>query len=385
MKPNKTISIVIAIFLLYLQFGCEEDVSTQQNSGSDWFKQMTTPMQSTFQRSTTAPAVKRSPKITFDKLIHNFGNVGPATTHICQFGFTNTGNDTLEIIEVEQTCGCTPFVLSKKEYAPGEKGSLKVGFFSDTQVGPTSKPIYVISNDETNPEVELAIKADIKAKIDYEPKKLDLLLMQPNGSCPSITIYSLDNKPFSITSFNSTYECVTADFDPSKQATKFVLQPKIDMQKLERALDGRFEIGLSHPEMKKISGTFSTPPRFTTSPSAIMVHQANPLTSVTKKVNIISNYGEDFDIDSTLSQTGVVKAINKSKTRDGYELELVITPPATNNKARVFSDIFSLNLRGAGELQISCNGFYSGTKSSSTKTTVKARKCKSCKPILINK
>jgi hypothetical protein len=294
-------------------------------------------------------------------------------------------NDILEIIEIEQTCNCTPSVMKKTQYAPGEKGYLKVGFYSDTQLGRTSKPIYIYSNDEENPEVELAVQANIIAKIDYEPKNLDLKLMQPNANCSTITIRSMDNQPFSITSFKSTDGCITADFDPSQQATQFVLQPKVDMQKLENILDGRFEIGLSHPETKTISGIFDAPPRFETSPRTIMVHQARASQSVVKKVRVISNYNEEFDIESVFSKEGHINVLNQKKINRGYELNVEIRPPNSNGKTRIFSDTFSIGLKGIGRLNISCNGFYAGTSSSrgSSKLTAKEGTCKTCKgPIL---
>ncbi len=392
MKPNKSISIIITTCVLLLQLSCEEQVMPRQELNSDWFNQMSWRARPMSRPKNIEPVTQRTPKITFDKVVHNFGNVSPATTHICEFNFTNTGDGILEIIEVEKTCGCTPFEFAnrKMEYAPGERGSLKVGFYSDTQLGSTTKPLYVYSNDETNPEVELAIKANIMAKVDYEPKAMNLMLMQSNANCPAIKIRSLDNQPFSITSFKSTSNCISLDYDPSVKARQFVLQPKVDMKKLERTMDGRFEIGLSHPETKVVSGTFDTPARFSTSPRTITIHRADSQQAITRKVHVISNYDEDFEIDSAFSQAGTIKVLNKKRIRNGYELELQIKPPTAKSGTRIFSDVFSLNLKGGNKLNITCNGFYPGatttanTTTKSSSSSKKQKKCKTCKPILIN-
>ena len=383
MKPNKSISIIAATFSLLIILGCEEQVAPRRELNPDWFNQMAWQTRATAQPKPVAPAVKKSPKITFDKLIHNFGDVSPATTHICEFNFTNTGDGILEILEIEQTCGCTPSVLKKSTYAPGEKGSLKVGFYSDTQLGRTSKPIIIYSNDEANPEVELAVQANIIAKIDYEPKNLNLMLNHDNANCPTIIIQSLDNQPFSIISFKSTNGCITADFDPSVKARQFVLQPRVDIQKLERTMDGLFEIGLSHPDTKIVSGTFETPPRFQTSPRAIIIHQADPKQPIVKKINVISNYNEEFEIESAFSKEKFVNIRSQRRTTNGYELEVEIIPPDTKGRSRIFSDMFYLDLKGIGRLDISCNGFYSGTSSASAGPVKTKRTCKGCKgPIL---
>jgi hypothetical protein len=384
MNSNKTgLAILTVVFLFLLSVGCEEQANSQRNASSDWFRQMTQLQQQGPRPAPLTTVNKGTPRINFEKVTHDFGNVSPATAHICEFNFTNTGNGVLEIDEVEQTCGCTPFELTKKEYAPGEKGSLKVGYLSDTQLGSAVKPLYVYSNDETNPEVELAIKANVIAKVDYEPKNLNLMLMQPNANCPAITIRSLDNQPFSIVSFESTNGCLSLDFNPSVQQRQFVLQPKVDMMKLESLSIGRFDIGLSHPECKTVSGTFDAPPRFSTSPRSITIYQASSQKSITKTVQVISNYNEEFEIESAVSKEGIITVRNPKKIRNGYEFELEIVPPASQDKSRVFSDVFAVNIKGAGTLEIACNGFYPGA-SGAYRASQKEKKCKVCGPHIID-
>lgn len=384
MNSSKSgLALLMVVLLFPLTPGCEEQVNSQRNASSDWFRQMTQ-LQSQGPRPAPLTTVnKGTPRITFEKVIHDFGNVSPLTPHICEFNFTNTGNGILEIEEVEQTCGCTPFELKKKEYAPGEKGSLKVGYLSDTQLGNAVKPLYVYSNDETNPEVELAIKANVIAKVDYEPKNLNLMLMQPNANCPPITIRSLDNQPFSITSFESTNGCLSLDFNPAVQQRQFVLQPKVDMKKLESLSIGRFDIGISHPDCKTVSGTFDAPPRFSFSPRSITIYQASSQNTITKIVQVISNYNEEFEIESAGSKEGIVTVRNPKKIRNGYEFELEITPPASKDKSRVFSDVFGVNIKGVGKLEIACNGFYPGA-SGASRASQKEKKCKVCGPHIID-
>ena len=43
---------------------------------------------------------KTSPKIVFEKVLYDFGQVGPTTTHHGRFKFTNTGEGLLKIVEV---------------------------------------------------------------------------------------------------------------------------------------------------------------------------------------------------------------------------------------------------------------------------------------------
>ncbi|MHC4175673.1 MAG: DUF1573 domain-containing protein, partial [Planctomycetota bacterium] len=316
-------------------------------------------------------------RISFEKVIHDFGKIGPATNHLCEFKFTNTGNGILKITEVGKTCGCTPFELAKTQYAPGESGTLKVKYYSDQQSGGTTKQLYVYSNDQTRPKIALTIKASIITKVDYGPKKLELTLNEKNAGCPEITLTSLDSQPFAIRGFKSTADCITADFNPSIKATSFVLQPKVDMEKLTKALRGRIEISITHPQCNMVTSLFSMLPRFKINPRSIMVHEAKPQASTIRKIRILNNYKENFEIGTVSSKKGAIKVLSQERLHNGYELELKITPPAAKGKSRVFTDVFVVNIKGAEKLEIPCSGFYAG-QAVSSQTATKDEDCPTC-------
>jgi len=371
---------------LLLQAGCEEEaMAPRQGLSSDWFQQFNQLQQSskpTVPTRSTTRNKRTAPKIEFEKVVHNFGNVGPGTSNLCEFKFTNAGNSTLKIGEITKTCGCTPFSLAKKEYAPGESGTLKVNYFSEQLRGQTTKHLVIHSNDRAKPEVTLAVKADIKMQVDHEPKTLNLLLKQENANCPQLTLTSIDNQPFSIKSFKSTANCITADYDPSEKATKFVLQPKVDMELLEKTLNGRIEIGLTHPECKTISVGISTLPKFKIVPRSIIVR--GMATQEPIKLRILNNYDEDFELESFSSSKGAVKVLSNTIVRNGYELELEITPPASKNTKRIFTEKFFVKTKEGQQLEIPCNVFYSKTAPASLTTKTNDKECKTCGPKLFD-
>ena len=327
----------------------------------------------------------KSARIAFESTVHDFGVLSPETSNLCEFKFKNTGNDTLTIEDIDKSCGCTPFLLDKNEYAPGESGTLRVNYITDTQYGQTTKELTVYSNDTENPEVTLAIKATIKAKIDYEPKRLDLVLKGENAGCSPLTITSIDNQPFSITYVQSTANCITADFDPSVKATSFHLQPKVDMAKLETVLNGVLDIGLSHPECKKITVAMKTLPRYTISPSSITLRQVAPNSTITKKIRIINNYGEPFnlDLENAGSQDGNIKVARSAilPGNRGYELELEIKAPSEVGRKKTITDEFSLGFSTGFQVKIPCYIFYTGAKED---TQANNGECTICGPKIIN-
>ena len=77
---------------------------------------------------TTAKVKRPGPEITFESLIHDYGEVGAATRNTCEFKFKNTGDALLKISKVHAPCGCTVPTLTRKEFAPGESGTLTVIF-----------------------------------------------------------------------------------------------------------------------------------------------------------------------------------------------------------------------------------------------------------------
>ncbi len=305
----------------------------------------------------SAVTSKPTPKITFEKVVYDFGVVEPAQKKTGEFKFTNTGDGLLKITKVDKCCG-TVTKLSKKEYAPGESGTLTVEFHSSRRPGTMTRRLHIHSNDKEKPKVTLTIKAKITAIVDYEPKKINLLLKDKNAGCPEITITSLDKKPFSIKHFKSTGDCITADVNSLTESTKFALTPKVDIEKLQKNLNGLVEISLTHPDSSKITIAYNTLPKFKINPPVIIVFGAEPQKPVKRDVWILNNYGEDFEIESTSSKNDTIKVLSQERISNGYHLEVEITPPAAESKQKIFTDAFTMDIKGNEPLGITCRGFY---------------------------
>ncbi|UCE50263.1 MAG: DUF1573 domain-containing protein, partial [Phycisphaerales bacterium] len=137
MKANRIVATaLIACCFLILQTGCEEQATTPQRLDPSWFQQFQMPAEQApaplMQPNYYSRSIKRpEPKITFDKLVHNFGDIGLKTQHLCEFRFTNTGDAVLTITHIVASCGsCTALELEKGRYAPGESGTMKVKYYS---------------------------------------------------------------------------------------------------------------------------------------------------------------------------------------------------------------------------------------------------------------
>jgi len=317
--------------------------------------------------ATLGQAQAGSGEITFEKVVHDFGEVAPDSTHICEFKFKNTGNGVLKITNVTKSCACTPFALAKKEYSPGEDGTLKVRYHVGKRPGIATRHLYVFSNDKKNPRVELTIKANIVPKVSCQPRKLSLSLKKENAGCGQIILKSIDNKPFSIKKVQSIPECITIDFDPKVKATRFVLNPKVDIAKLREHLRGQISIQLTHPQCKVVNIGFEALPEFSANPSTLVVFKAEPEKPIKRELWILNNYGDKFEIQSTRSQKDIIKVVNTEEFGNRYRLDLEIIPPLPTGKSRLFKDVLFVKIKPTQTnpsesqsriIKINCHGVY---------------------------
>lgn len=107
------------------------------------------------------PVQKTLANISFDKLVHEFGEIdeGDKITH--NFKFKNTGNGPLIIDNVEVSCGCTMPTYPIIPIGPGETGVIGVIYNSKGKFG-TQKPSITIKTNATSPIVKLYMSGSIK-------------------------------------------------------------------------------------------------------------------------------------------------------------------------------------------------------------------------------
>ncbi|OHB64458.1 MAG: hypothetical protein A2168_04710 [Planctomycetes bacterium RBG_13_50_24] len=309
-----------------------------------------------------AEADTPAPRITFEQMVHDFGEVGPATKKTAEFKFTNTGDAVLEIQQVQRCCGAVT-KLARKQYAPGESGVLEVTYAFASKPMTMTKQVQVYSNDPQQQQVSLTIKAEVVCKVDCNPEILQLSLQKENGGCGEITLTSLDGRPFSIAGFTCTSNVITADFDPDMEAAKFILAPKVDMEKAQMHPKGLINIQLTHPEGKYVGLKYELLSEFTINPSIIVIFNNEPEKPIVRKILVFNNYGKEFEIESVASKNNAVaiRVLEQTKITKGYQLEVEITPPAAEGKLK-FTDTFLISIKGGEKLAVTCNGYYPKSK-----------------------
>ena len=346
-----TVALAMISCVLFLQTGCQEQAKPANEALTAQKKPEAIPEPD-----------KPSPRITFENIVYDFGEVGPNRKNTGQIKFTNTGEALLKITKVAKCCGIVT-KLGKMEYGPGESGSLKVEWNSGPWESTIRRKLTIHSNDPKMPQTILTLTAKVVLQVDWKPKSLRLFLDEENAGCPKITINSLDNQPFSILQFKSTADCITADVDSSVEATTFILEPRVNIEAMPKNFKGRININLTHPEGKTATILFSVLPKYTVRPSMIIVWDAQPEQTVVKKISVLNNYRKDFEIESVSSKDNIIgiKVLEQRKINNGYQLDVELTPPAVENKTN-FKDELFVNIKGGEKLAIRCNGRYSKIK-----------------------
>ncbi|MEN6578266.1 MAG: DUF1573 domain-containing protein [Phycisphaerales bacterium] len=337
------------------------------------------------QAAETQPAVSDAngpgAKITVEKPVLDLGDIGTDSKVSGKFSFTSSGTDTLKIVKVHSCCGVTiRGVEAGQEYAPGKTGVLEFDYVTgSTPLSDVKRELRFQTNDPDQKFVSLTIKANIVRRVDVDPKRLRLFLKQENAGCGDITVRSLDGKAFSIRSFRATANSISADFDPNATATEFVLNLKADMEKLQKNVRGVISIDLTHPECGNVRVPFDVLPEFTVNPVHLMLFNMRPGQPMPRDVWVLSNYRDDFEVESVSSQKGYVTLVEKKKVGNRYLLRIEVVPPAqdsekdvasassqgqnaspadTQNANTMTADMLEVKIKDGDTLSIPIRGFY---------------------------
>jgi len=139
--------------------------------------------------STNTPAL--SGKIEFAQPIYDFGKVKSGSVVNHTFIFTNTGSGTLNVTQVQPSCGCTAASEWTRKVEPGETGKIPVQFNSYSYSGQVLKTITVVSSASPRPTV-LQLKGELWKPIDVNPQ-FAVINILPDVEGGSTTVRIINN------------------------------------------------------------------------------------------------------------------------------------------------------------------------------------------------
>ncbi len=168
-------------------------------------------------------------RISISEMMWDFGYVSRNGKVIHTYKIKNVGGDTLILAKIRTTCGCTTTPLPKQRLAPGESTDLKVIF--DPQkiaAGNTTKKLQIISNDPTNPFMEVQFTAKIgknSSLIKLTPKEINFdTVSQGTEEQRSLKIENISEEKLSIKMVEGPGDDIDLDLESK------ILQPGESVQ-----------------------------------------------------------------------------------------------------------------------------------------------------------
>ena len=104
--------------------------------------------------------VQGIPVMTFDKVMHDFGNINIGDKKRTNYTFTNTGTVDLEI-DIVTSCHCTTLDYSTTPVKPGESGVISIVFDSSSKKEDEEIVITIVLKNEY-PENGYPIVEEVK-------------------------------------------------------------------------------------------------------------------------------------------------------------------------------------------------------------------------------
>lgn len=152
---NKVL-LAVGCFALFA-ISCKKDLEPQPSQSPQTEKS-----QETAVRETPQP-IKGDAIMTFDKELHDFGDINEGEKAETIFKFTNTGTEDLLITKAKGSCGCTAPEYPKNPIKPGESGEITVRFNSNGRPGKNNKSVSMEVNTKQGYET-INIKANVLPK-----------------------------------------------------------------------------------------------------------------------------------------------------------------------------------------------------------------------------
>ncbi len=374
MKKHRITSLVVIVSLaIFVIAGCQPSQTQTVEQGIEPAEKSKSPQQKETKPAELAEKVAAGPsaKVVLTKAAHDFGKIGPATTHKADYEFKNEGESVLSVKRIQSTCGCSKPTLIKdgkrfsmplKEpvsFEPGELGQVEVTFKAPTTKGDVKKSLYLLTNDPASPRTRFVVKADVVVKVSIQPEKIDLKLDIANAGMPDIVVKSTDGQEFSIKSVYVVKNAIKIPFDVTEKATEFTLKPEVDLEKLGQSSTGIIQIKTTHPQAGTLMVRYNVKPMYELTNPRYILQNVEPGKPILRENLIRSNYGKPAEIESVTSRNGYMEIEKQEPDGDHIKLTIKVTPPDQSPSARRYiTDELTIILKDGHKLAIRCSGWF---------------------------
>lgn len=176
------------------------------------------------------------------------------TEYTATFVFTNKGDKTVTLKDVQSSCGCTTALPSKQVFAPGESGEISATFDYGEREGKQMKSIRVETDQEENPRIVLNLEVNIPLVMEVSPT---VVMWNRSAdekfSAKEVVIKSHFNEPVEITEVIGSSDLFSQEvrvIEAGKQFALSVTPQNIPTDK-KGILRGTFVVKTNFPDPSK--------------------------------------------------------------------------------------------------------------------------------------
>lgn len=207
-----------------------------------------------------AAAAQAQPRATVRESVFDFGVVPRGDSAEHTFRIANEGDESLEIVEVKPTCGCT-IVDYDRRIEPGASGKLVATINTKGLRGAIAKSIEIYTNDSRNPQIDLVLKANVLAYVEATPGYSRFLTVLGQGADPiQQTIYSDEPGELIVTGVRSPYPFIKVKFSEAtdeqrlegKEGRQWVVETRISRDAPEGGFADFVLLTLDHPRLQRL-------------------------------------------------------------------------------------------------------------------------------------
>jgi hypothetical protein len=284
-----------------------------------------------------APA-KPAPKAVFPEMTWDAGRVikGDVIRHA--YEVKNEGDAPLQVLEVVPSCGCTVAEFDR-EIAPGASGKINVVVDTSTFDGPSTRWIGVLTNDPSNPRVQLAIKSETFPYLRARPGYARYIYVQhePVGTITQ-TLWAADGfADLQVTRVESPYPYLEVSFaeakpeerNPDGEGRQWRVSSTLRADAPVGALTDYVKIYTNHPQQRLITIPVSgfVRPVFAPTPNKVDVGTRS-LTEAYRTSLVIANFATET-IEITRAEVdipGVLAELQAVTPGRRYNVHLTFQP-----------------------------------------------------------
>ena len=295
------------------------------------FASIAEPAPSTVPSATiVSTATNTGPVIKFAEVLYDFGKVDSGTVVKHDYAFTNIGDQTLIVTNVQPSCGCTTAGSWDKMVEPGKTGIIPIQFNSTGYGGAVAKSITVTCNDPTNGILVLQLRGTAWKPIDISPGfvMFNLSADVQSNETKVVKIVSNLEDPVTVSAPTWSNNTFKAELKTLKEGKEFELDVTV-VTPLTNTVSAPITLKTSSAKMPVITVTAYAMlmPAITINPPQITL-PGGPLPSETKPTVMIQNNGTNILAlsEPTLSAEGAT--IQIKEVQPGRMFTLALSFPA---------------------------------------------------------